>query len=517
MTLRTKAWSIALAAALALYLATMAPGLLWGDGGETQLHVFLGDWHVSDGIARSHVLYFALARGIRWGFNLEAARAANLLAACAGALTVANVAWILAALCRCRVAVAGGTLLLLTSHTLWQLSASADVITLTTALLTAEFMALAKWTESSQVRWLAVLAVLNGLGVSNHNLSLLMWPVYFFVFIRIQRHGRQSFFRPALAIFLSFLLGALPVLLLCFDEWRRSGSLADTARSFLMGQYGSQVLNVSNGPGLIGRSLLIAALNFPTPLLIAGIPGLLRCRVVAKPALAWGMIGGTLVFAAFGIRYDVPDQQVFLAPLFVCWAVMIGIGLDALLNGVSEHVPSRAPGDPTRTAIGRNRRSLVILLFSVASPLVYAAVPPLYRRFGPDAGLLPIRSIPYRDRLDWFIRPWRVSDHGAERFARETLDRLPPNAWLVVDSTLCMPLNYLQAVVSLRKDVRLDSRLARQPWRQEGDIVELRERKLAEGLLFAGANDPSHLPEWLREPHYQFEPFGHVFRVWRRP
>jgi len=536
MRLRMRSWSIGLAAALILYVATMAPGLLWGDGGEAQLHVLSSEWYVHGEIARSHVLFYALARFLRIMFGLEPTRAANLLAAFGGALTVANVAWLLAALCRNAAAILGGTVLLLVSHTLWQMSASADCITLSTALLTTELIGLIKLMETGRWRWLAAIALLNGLGISNHDLALLMWPVYLAAAIRFWPRWRQQRVSAIVTAGLGVLLGAVPVLLLCVDDWWRRGDLSATAESFLFGQYVARVANVGGVPKLLARTLGITLLNFPTPLLACCVTGLGACRRVFDPAIAWALIGGMLVYAVFGARYDVPDQHTFLVPAFVFLALFIALGVDQWIQArsqsdgdadrTSEERRAKRKDDASDQAIRspilgvrssglRVRYTVVILFLSMLGPIVYAAAPPLLRRFALEASFLPSRQVAHRDPLKWFLRPWRAGYDGPERFARKTLQALPHGAWLAVDATLCTPLNYLQAAESFRRDVRLDSWLARQPWFDDGDHQTLREEKLAAGLLFAASRDPHYLPAWLRQPGYRFEPIGHVFRVSR--
>ena len=91
-----RAWAVGFIAGLLLYGGTVAPGLLWGDSGEAQLQIALDGWYVNGEIVRSHVLYFAFARFLHWLLPLKATLAGNLTAALAGALTIANVAWLIA-------------------------------------------------------------------------------------------------------------------------------------------------------------------------------------------------------------------------------------------------------------------------------------------------------------------------------------------------------------------------------------------------------------------------------------
>ena len=489
-----------MAAGVMLYGATVAPGLLWGDSGEIQLHVLLDGWYVNGEIVRSHVLHTAIARFLHWLLPLPATLTVNLVSALAGAVTVANVAWLLRTICRSRTAVLCGTALLMVSHTLWMLSTSAEVVTLSTALLSAELVFFTKLAETRSLRWLATLMLANGLGVSNHNFALLMWPVYVILAVRWWPNWPRPRWLVAATGGGALLAGMAPVLALCVDDLMARGSVGVTLVSFLVGQYIHQVVNYGNLPGLLLRAVAITILNFPTPLVLLAIPGLFHLRRVAGRSVCGLLVGAALVYTAFAVRYDVPDQHTFLVPAFIFIAIFAAVGLDRLLylrRGVA--APALACG------------------LSVLGPILYAALPPLLQKYAPDLAALPTRRVVYRERFSWFLRPWRCGYDGPERFARETLEALPPDAWLAVDSTLSPPLNYLQVAESLRQDVRLDSWNARQDWFEAGEPERLREAKLAADLLFVASDDPSDAPKWLKEPVYRLEPFGHGFRVRRGP
>jgi hypothetical protein len=499
---RTWAWTAAGAAALVLYRATMAPGLLWGDSGQAQLQVLLGGWYVQDEIVRSHVLYYALCRIAAW-CGASAAGSANVIAALGGAVTVANFAWLAASLCRTRVAVAAATIALLLSHTHWHFSTGAEVVTLTTALLTAELIALVKLVETRRLRWVFLLALANGLGVSNHNFAFLMWPVYVFLALRFRRAWSGFRFRATILAAIGLTIGAAPVLALCVDHFLAHRSLGATVESFLVGHYAPNVANLSRLPQLLARTGLAFPLNFPTPLLLLGFIGVFAVRGLRSGVLRWALWLGGAIHLAFAARYDVPDQHTFLVPTFVFFALMMAVGLD-------------------RWAANRSGRGVFVTLIALAciAPIVYAAAPPLLRRFAPDLSFFPQRDVAYRDPYDWFIKPWRTGYNGPERFAREALAVLPPDALLVVDSTLYAPVNYVQAAESLRRDVRLDCTLAEQDWLSPitSDADAYRYELLRSGRLFAASDVKRYQPHWLRrwmegETPVRFEPVGPVYKV----
>lgn len=495
---RGRAWCIAFAAALVLYRLSMAPGLLWGDPGEAQFHTLYPGWLVAGQIARSHVLFYACSSALARLPGFDAASAANTVSVLGGAWTIANLAWLLSTLCRRRIAVVVGTMLLAFAHTFWQHAAQAEMLTLTTALLTTEAMALVRLVETGRLRWVAVLALANGLGASNHNFALLMWPVYVLLALRFLARWREQRARAVILAAVFLLMGMLPILLLSVDYYRTHESLRATVKSFLVGDYAQQVLNVSRIPRLLKVAAFAVLLNFPTPLLLAAPIGLAAARKSLEPIYVRYLTACLLIFGAFGMRYDVFDQHTFLIPFFLYLSILMALGVDHILDEFRR--PKVAP---------------LTLFFASLAPLCYAAAPPILRAYDPNIGPMPTRKFPHRDRLNWFLRPWRTGYDGPERFARETLAALPQNAVLVVDSSIWPPLNYLQLAEGIRLDVRLDSVVAHQPW-LPAIAWEEREQALAEGRLFSSAEDPYYQPCWMRSRDFRFEPFGHVFQVHER-
>lgn len=500
-TQRFRAWIIAGAAALLLYRSTMAPGLLWGDSGEAQLHLLLGGWYVQGEIVRSHVLYYAVCRVVVF-LGITPPVAANFVAALAGAVTIANAAWLATSLCRTRIAVTAAVIALMCSHTLWQLSTGAEVVTLTTALMTAELIALVKLIESRRIRWVFLIALFNGLGVSNHNFALLMWPVYLVLALRWWSNWRGDRGRCIALAASGFLIGAAPVLAMCIDHLATHGDPAASFESFLVGRYGSNVGNAGRLPQLLLRSGLAFALNFPSPLLLVGAVGAIAIRSVQSVPVRWALWLGGAIHLLFAARYDVPDQHTFLVPTFVFFSLMIAVGLDRW---------------PAIHAKGLVR--VAVILCALTAPLVYAAAPPLLRRYAPSISFFPQRDVAYRDPFDWFIQPWRAGYDGPERFAREALAIVPPDAMLIVDSTLYSPVNYLQAAESLRRDVRLDCVLARQDWLPplDTDVEQYRADLLAGGRLCAGSDVKRYQPHWLRawidDGRVRFEQLGPIYKI----
>ncbi|MCH8148954.1 MAG: DUF2723 domain-containing protein [Planctomycetes bacterium] len=492
---RMRAWVLGLSAGLLLYGGTVAPGLLWGDSGEAQLQIALDGWYVNGEIVRSHVLYFGFARFLCWLLPVKSALAGNLTAALAGALTIANIAWLITYLVRSIPAVICGTALLLFSHTLWQLSTSAEVVTTTTALMSAELVFFVKLIETRRTRWLAALAFASGLGVSNHNFALLIWPVYAVLIIAWRSAWSGDRIQKGATTIGCLVLGMGPVLALCVDDYLTRGSLGGTFESFLVGHYEHKVSNIGSLGSLAFRSIAMTGLNFPTPVVLLALPGVWRLARCGRRSLAVLLIGGLVMYGGFAVRYNVPDQHTFLVPAYIYVAVLVAVGVDGW-----------------RVA-GRRWAAYVLIALSGVGPVVYAAAPSILRSVAPDTKLMPTRRVSYRERFSWFIHPWRVGYDGAARYARETLEALPDDAVLGVDTTLAAPINYVQLTEALRRDVRLDCRFVRQDWLSERDLKTARDEALAADKYFVGSDVPRYLPKWLRHRSMQLVAHGHVFRV----
>ena len=493
----THVWLLAALSATAVYLPTMAPGVLWGDSGDAQLRVLTGAWCDSGEIARSHVTYYAVAIAVHKAFCLDAAIAANLVAALAGVITVANAAWLMSLVVRRRLALVCGTALLLFSHTLWQLSTGAEVVTFSTMLLSLELVMVLRFLQTHRLRWLALAALVNGLGWSTHNFAMLMWPAYLMTVLwrpeLIPRPRARSLAITACA----WLAGCVPLVVLIVLEYQRLGDVGLTMKSLFVGSYARRVFNVHLTVGLLLRLVGFAVLCFPTPLVLLAPWGWIRLRASAPPGAWLFLTVAAASYTAFAARYTVPDQYTFMVHSYVFLVFFVAVGAEHWLC----HHPLRA-------------MQVALVALSLTGPLAYAVGPPLARRYAGGAVPFPKREIPYREPYNWFLRPWRVGYRGAETYAREVLEALPEGAVLLADSTIRRPLDYLQGRDGFRLDVRLPNTPFPRPWQQQMEVgPENAGHFIEQGLLFCTTNVPGYYPLWLANDRYRLKPQGHVYRV----
>lgn len=492
-----RVWLLAALAAVAVYLPTAAPGLLWGDSGDAQIRVLLGQFRDGSGLARSHPTYYAVAWGLHRALHVDAARAANLVSALAGAITVANFAWLAACFVRRRLALACAVALLMLSHTLWQLSAVAEVMTFSTMCLSFELICVVCFARTGRLRWLILVGLANGIGCSTHNLALLTWPAYVVLAARRWNTIPAPRVWSLLATAVAWLVGCVPLLLLAVAEYREASGLTETARSVLVGRHAQDVFNTTISANLVLRLVAYVGLNFPTPLILLAVPGWWRLRRAGSSGLWLFFTVAAATFLVFAARYSVPDQYTFLVHSYVFAALFAAVGLDWWLER-RESLPVR----------------VVVVLLSVIGPVVYAAAPSLAARFAGGSRPVALRYLPYRDPYQWFLTPWRAGYDGAERYAREVFALLPPEAVLFIDSTPRRPLEYLQQRDALRRDVRLVNPYYPQPWQDRPRIRSHNARPHIErGLVYSASDRAEHVPAWAAKAGYRYVPVGCLFRV----
>ena len=489
-------WIITAAVALLLYGLTMAPGVLWGDSGEAQLRVLTGSLRGHRSLARSHSTYYAAACFLRTVLKMEPSRAANLTAAIAGAVTVANFGAIAARFAIHKTAVIASVCMLMFSHTLWQMSTGAEVVTFYTMLLTAELLAMLRFAQSSRPGYLVLAVLINGLSFSTHDFALLLWPAYAVVVVSAVRRGTLHRRWVGLSA-AAWCLGATPILYLALNHWRESGSIVATLHSLLIGRYDDPVLNASISIRSLSRVVMMTAYNFPTPLAVTALIGW-WCAAKRVPRLWLIYVAcAASVVTLFAVRYDVADQYTFMVPPYILLMVFAPLGIDRLL--ASRARPSVCAG---------------VVALSAMAPLVYFVTPQLVRRYAPGVIPASARRVPNRDSYDWFFQPWRCGYDGAERYARRVFDVLPEGAILIVLDTMRQPLDYLQGRDDLRRDVYLSNSAYDWPGRTRREVTrDNTDQIIRRGLLYAAAPMPEYISPWMLDERYAFIPAGPVYKV----
>jgi len=492
------AWLLATFAACLLYIATTIPGLAWGDSGNAQLRVLLGHFVDRQDLSRSHVLYYLLA-GLVARLGIEPAYAANLVTAVMGAITVGNVAALLALLVRKRVSVYCGAAALLFSHTLWRQSTVAEVMTLSTALLSLELLLVIQYARRARPGWLIAALFVNGLGLSTHNLALLTWPAYVVMLTAARPVGPKLRVAALVSGLAALLVGALPLIELAACAWDRTGHIGHVLVELVAGRFSANVFNTSVTMNTFVRVIGYTLYSFPTPLIFLAVLGCNPRRQSTTPTFGIFFVVAFAAHFLFAVRYNVPDQHTFMIHTYVFTVVVVALGVDRLVESRSSRIIT----------------AMLVLLASVA-PMVYAIVPELLRARRPDFPLISRRNVPHRDRFDWFLKPWQRDNRGAQQFAREVLLDAPSHAVLVIDSTLSPPIYYLQSHDDLRHDVQIVGPTAYQPWWPTAfdlNSTVARAAAIRSGRLFTATDNRRYINGLIRGGRYAYRPHGVLFQV----
>ncbi len=474
-------------------LVSMAPGPLWQDSGLAQVRVLQEDLHGNFGLALSHPLYYALAIGFQWLPFSESAFKTNLVSAVFGALTVANAFLLLRVVTRRRTPAVVGALSLAVAHTFWQHCALAEVYTVSTALLVTELLCLRQYARHGNPRWLILLFLVNGLGISNHMLaalSLFCYGIMALWLLLTRRAAAGTLILSGLA----WIVGAGLYLGLIIGELVGGAGVGETVRSAqFCSHYQQHVLNLAVGGRLLVNSLQYLALNFPTPVALLALTGLFALPTT-RPRLLARVLGGLLVVhLLWAVRYDVVDQYTFFIPSVVLIALLIGVGAERFLQR------------------RRGRWRSLLIVGALLPAIAYVPLPFVAR--AADLRIGVSREVPYRDSYAYFLHPWKSGYSGAERFAEELceVEVLPTDALLIADRTTVQPIHCLQLTQRWRKDIRVWPSLdpAQPSWPATED--ELRPQ-LDAGLVYVVAPQRRYCPQWLLDG-YDFEQQAVAYRV----
>lgn len=498
------AWLLVLAAAMTLYTLTMAPNLVWLDAGYYQWEAARLNLVRPGEAVRVHPLFLFIAHGLGSTGLWDYARAASVASALGTAITVANVWLIVWLLVRRTGAATVAALACMLAHTVWQLGAQPQTYGWSNAALTGMLVLAIAYAQTSRTAWLLLAALVGGLGLSVHLMSqfglavLAVWVV-----VRVVRRETPWGVIPAgLGL---WLVGGALFWYVAIMEYQRTGDVRATLESAFLGGWGGAVFNLRGIPQMLGRSVLMLVMNFPTPVALLGLWGAWRSRRLLEGTPMAALLGATAVlYVLFAVRYRIPNQNHFFTPVYVLMAVYIGLGV---------------------AAVEWSKRAASTVLLVAAT----AVVVPAYWAMAETARSLEfnLRSegemhrIPYRDVYAYYLLPWQHTQAGARRFAEEVLAAVPRRAVLLPDTTTAPPLKCLHDVEGVRPDVlivdpydaQFDESL-RPYWRAEKSLLP--QMSVLGRRVFVTSDQPAYVPAWVRK-HGQLEPLGLAFEVLPRP
>lgn len=482
-----------LLAAGTLYAVSCAPGALWQDSGLIQLRAWHNDVEGFLGLAIAHPLFYLAAipgRFIPFG---SFAYRVNLVSALAAAVAVANL-YLLVRLWAGKdfpALIAAVTLAL--SHTFWQHASIAETYTLWTALFMGELIVLLQYSRTGRVRYVYALGLLNGLAVAVHMLAVIPLACYAVLAVVGIAKGRLRL-RDIGVVVLLWTVGALPYEYLIVRRMLCSGEVLATLASAAFGdRWRADVLNTALSWRIVKENFLLLALNFPTPnVLLPVIGGFALRRMRAVSPLRHVLAALLMLFLLFAFRYTVVDRYAFFIPFYVVVCVLTGLGVHRVHEGLPH---------PAVTAAITGAALLPVA--------VYAIAPSLARRI--DLAMGTRGDIAYRDDYTYFLRPWKTGEDGPDRFARDALDTVGPDAVIYADTTTVAPLLLIQEVEGRRPDVKIVTGIvsSRGAPPYDGDsFAELLEYR----PIYVTSNRPGYAPRFVLDG-YDLRRTGPLWQV----
>ena len=423
--------------AFLLYLSTLAPTLLFADGGEFQFVPYvLGISHPT-----GYPLYLIL--GWLWSHLLafgDVAYRMNLFSALWGGITVGLLYLVgLLVLAQAKLeplylrqGLAGvAALAFAASRTFWSQAIIAEVYTFNAFFVVLTLLLLLLWAEKKEKRSLYLFALTYGLSLTHHRTMALLAPAYLlFIWLTDSWPLRQP--RGVLSLLLLFLLPQLlylylplrapatPYVHVSLAPGRELVLYENSLRGFLkhvLGQaYGSRLGLYGTWPELLGGAFRFLERQFLLPGVLLGLLGLFRLLKAPKPFLL--LFLSYLSIFAFCLLHFRGDIKVFFIPTYLIFALWIALGAGTLAEGARW---------------GFRRLDLllhgVVLLFLASLPLA-----------------LLMRNYHGVDRSD---------DLRARQFWEALLaEPIPQGAILATnDRNEMMPLWYLQQVEGIRPDL----------------------------------------------------------------
>ena len=188
-------------AAFIVYFRTLAPSIVWGDSPELTTAAFCAGVPHPTGYPLYMLLAHAFLRCCPFG---TVAYRMNLLAALSAALAVALIYLLMRRIVRDRASSLAAALIFAFSQTFWSQAIIAEHYTFEVLLIAAVLSCLLTWARRGERRWLRAAAVIYGLCLTHHMMSLLLAPGLLFYSLT-SRH-RAQFLRELRWTLLLFLL-----------------------------------------------------------------------------------------------------------------------------------------------------------------------------------------------------------------------------------------------------------------------------------------------------------------------
>ena len=430
-------WQCLLVFALAmlLYFFTLAPDLVWQDQGDYQVQVAELTLRIPGDVVRVHPLYVCTAHFIAKTASLDYAYAANLTSAIFGAITVAGIFAVINLLTKRLWASWLGAVCFGLTHSFWFLSVQAQTYTMANCAMIVGMLCVFKYMQNRKVRYLYLMGLVFGLGVSVHMMSQIAFAVLF-VWLCWDTVSKKTRWYHLAGVAISWFVGAALLWYIMAVEYRETGDLYGTILSAIYGRWGNAVFNITKFGLLIKKSVLFLVLNFPTPLFLLAIIGIVQSFRKFNKTKSTILISMTMLYALFAIRYDVPNQNCFFLPMYMLLAIYIGCGFAFMFS---------------------EKNKLAIYVSAFLLFVMVATYPTIaWIAKATDFKLGTNRHIPYRKEYSYYIMPWQHGQTGPRKLINETFKVMPAGSVLLCDSTPVSAFEYAMRIEGQRGDVILN-------------------------------------------------------------
>lgn len=343
----------------ALYIRTLAPSLLFGDSAEFQTIAYtLGIGHPT-----GYPVYVLLAKLFTLIPVGEIAYRVNLFSAFSAALTVELVYFILRRLGARIIPSVFGALALGLTSLFWKYASMAEIYAPAAACLAFVLFAVFQWKETNSPRWLFFAGLVGGLSLGIHT-TVVLSAIPILIYLILSTRQRTDWLQALLgasvgtAVFLSsfFFLDALnspagyynTVVRPSLSVWEMTPADFDSPFERLVflyvpPQFKGQFFAATTAEMALRFQDLMegseSSIVF-TILGLASLPLLLNKAGPSRWREATLLATALLLFFGFAITYAVEDFYVYFIPVILLLSILIGLGLNAIIDLAGLLVPA---------------------------------------------------------------------------------------------------------------------------------------------------------------------------------
>lgn len=347
-------------AALIVYIRTLAPDVLLGDGGEFQvLGATLGLAHTT-----GYPLYILLAKLATLLPIGTIAYRVDLLSAIMGAVTAVELFLLARALDVRRIYSVLGALALLVSPLFWWQSVIAKPHVVTAPFFLCLLLCILVWKVRRKPWLLAVAGLFGGLCLGLHHIVVLTLPAVL-LYLILSKASKADWKFAIVGVVLGSAISFVAYIAMASVEnvTTAINSIAPSASAFglqrsdldsplarvgfvfFSKQYGNQLLSLD--PAQLSKNVARLGFEvyhdfglFPVIIAFAGAIGLLDKRSRKEAVL---ILGSLLLMLAFAVKFTIFDLEEHFVQPYLLTALCIAFGLQTIQNAVLKRSADRLP------------------------------------------------------------------------------------------------------------------------------------------------------------------------------